>query len=249
MRFGDLVATGDRWIISKFYDWLEIRDNKGESAKEADILNHILTKNSHRVREGSWSASSTGSCHRKQQFVFHGVAKTPYASSTRGIFVNGDYVHLKHQVAGLRMGYLKDVEIPVRYPELNLTGTIDGITSEDAIVDFKSINSRGFGDLIAARRDHVQQVHSYMLATGLQKGMVLYENKDNQEMKEFHFDRDEEIIEKIRSGYEELNALEDQGILAEPLPDPSCFECRYCPFNRTCRKLTTKEVFGGSDAS
>lgn len=238
MKFADLVDSGEsRWITAKYYDWLDRYRGSNEAEIEADLLSHILTKNEERIRTESWSASSAGSCVRRQQFVYLGKKKPPLDSKSLNIFRNGDYMHLRHQVAGLRMGYLQDVEVPVEMKHLNVKGTIDGICSDGMIAEFKSINSYGFDNLLAPQADHVRQVHAYMMARGVTGARIVYENKNTQQLKEFFVEFDEKISASNVSEWEfAQRGIEDKA-LAPALP-PDSFQCRWCPFSRDCRSTS-----------
>lgn len=241
MKFADLVSAGeDRWLKSRYLDWLE-RRNQSATGKEPDILAWILTKNPERTRTGSWSASSAGSCIRKQQFVYLGKKKPPLDTKTLNIFRNGDYMHLRHQVAGIEMGYLNDVEVRVELKEYHVRGTVDGVCSDGQVAEFKSMNSYGFDNLLGPREDHLRQVHAYMLALDTKGARILYENKNSQEIKEFDIDFDDAISNlNIREWKHAQEGIETRHLMTA-LPITSQ-ECRWCPFKRDCRDTEYEDL-------
>jgi CRISPR/Cas system-associated exonuclease Cas4 (RecB family) len=87
-----------------------------------------------------------------------------------------------------------------------------------------------------AKDEHVVQVNIYMWVLGLQSAVVLYENKNTQELHEEYVPRDENLIEQIKK-----DAIEMQEILAcEKLPNrfpgasKSKYPCRGCEFLPQC---------------
>src|SRR3954462_2316733 len=59
-----------------------------------------------RDRRGTISASSAGSCRRKQQFTFLGLPELPPTPKLAQIFQNGTFMHIRWQMAGLTEGWL-----------------------------------------------------------------------------------------------------------------------------------------------
>ena len=67
------------------------------------------------------------------------------------------------------------------------------------------------------------------------KVIFLYENKDNQELKEFCVERDESIISSILKDYELLNeCIEDEMIPKRYGENKSSSTCRYCGYKLNC---------------
>ena len=67
------------------------------------------------------------------------------------------------------------------------------------------------------------------------KVVFLYENKDNQDLKEYTVTRDNEVLDYILDRYAELN----EAIASETIPDregtsKSCPTCRWCNFKLEC---------------
>lgn len=236
MKLGGVmkVAKGEWYIIPRYYDW--VSHHRSVEA-ERDVLVKIMTRPK-RVRTGSFSASGAGQCLRRRQLAYLGYPQAEPDERTMNIFANGDYVHLRHQVAGLMDGYLTGAEVSVVNEEFNLTGTMDGTTDDEAIAEFKSINDRGFTEVgtYGVKTEHDEQVHSYMLASGLEKARVVYENKNDQSLKEFLVTRKPSTIRKVQQDLEILNEATDAKAL---LPmQGECVEGKgafsRCPFKKIC---------------
>lgn len=222
--------------------WLAANHNPAYSDEALAFAARALegTSGSSRLRKRMFRASSAGRCERQQLFKVTGVrGREDISASLSNVFLTGNYLHLKWQMAGLTEGWLVEAEVPVDRDDLNAGGTMDGILYTGGGFEFKSINSRGFGGvmLYGPKPDHVLQVHHYMHMGGLDSFSVLYENKDTGEWREFRVNRDEEVIERSRASLERLNGL----LSARELP-PMLEECvaqtgmgyRNCAFRDVC---------------
>lgn len=235
MRLGQAakLATGKTWLTERYYDYLQHRDLEAER----DAIHRIMTRPA-RIRTNTWSASSSGGCGRARQFAFLGMPKKRIDEKTGNIFMNGDYVHLRHQAVGLVAGYLVAVEVAVEETSLSLTGTIDALTSHGALAEFKSINSYGFGNVMSfgVKQDHLKQMNAYFYAAGLERGHAVYENKDTNVIAEFIIQRDEHLIEEIVTELRELNEATAEKRLLPMLPECRKMQGMYnwCPFAPIC---------------
>ena len=91
---------------------------------------------------------------------------------------------------------------------------------------------------------HPFQVGTYALTTGAEKGVILYENKDTQDYKEFVFTRDELPLKEIEEVTESVWTHIGDKKLFDVLPECEMKEgYRYngCPFRKQCLKIQTWE--------
>lgn len=104
------------------------------------------------------------------------------------------------------------------------------------IVEFKSINSKGFKKLTKAKplEKHEMQLQLYFYLTGIRKGMVWYENKDNQEIKIYHIEYDEALVQKTIEYIQTVIRYVDGKDLPEREGNPVDLMCRYCDFRNIC---------------
>ena len=240
MKFGNLVGAARKYehkVTDLYEDYLSHRDTKAE----AEAILHIVTKNEKRDRVGTWSASASGSCLRQQQLTFLGVDKRLPSLGAQNIFFNGDYVHLRYQVAGLIDGWLTDVEVPVVHQTIR--GTMDGMFSWGEIAEFKSINDRGYAEVneFGPKASHVRQVTAYMLATGVRSARFIYENKNTNATREFLYEFDQGIADSVQAEWDELNDLASARQLAPMIPacrEKKGFYYNYCPFQGVCQEST-----------
>lgn len=233
------VAKGDLKIIPLYEEWLY--KHSRDLNTHHNIMGEIITR-PERVRENSFSASGAGQCLRRRQFSFLGEPQTKPDEKTMNIFVNGDFVHLRHQIAGLQMGYFVTAETLLHNEKYRLVGTADAVMDDGGIGEIKSINENGFRGVMTygATKDHNEQVHSYMLASGADHARILYENKNTNELKEFLIKRNPQTVQKVVDDLVLLNEYTDNKTLVPPHAE--CIEkkgmYRTCPFRQTC--LTAK---------
>lgn len=244
MRFGEIIKrTGQELVISSRHDeWLKANSNPSYSEEALAFATEQLQQ-APRDRRGTISASSLGSCRRRQMFTYLGMPELPPSPRTAQIFHTGTFMHIRWQMAGLTEGWLQWAEVPVGANDLQLSGTQDGVAYEGSVVELKSINSNGFSGVntFGPKQDHLFQVGTYLYATAKEKGVILYENKDTQDYKEIVVHLDEVLAREIK----EISERVWDYISNEELPEPLT-ECeaktgwRYnsCPFRGQC--LTTR---------
>ena len=75
----------------------------------------------------------------------------------------------------------------------------------------------------------------FRTATPITKIVFLYECKDNQELKEFMVEVDEDLVNDILARYEHLNyCVENEVIPDREGTSKSCITCRWCRFKILC---------------
>ena len=86
------------------------------------------------------------------------------------------------------------------------------------LVEFKSISENGFYKLpkTKPRQDHEDQLQLYFYLTGITKGLIYYENKNNQAVTEFVVERDDERIKEITNRIKRLVKRAEEGDIPEP---------------------------------
>ena len=99
-----------------------------------------------------------------------------------------------------------------------------------------------FRKLAAPKEDNVYQLQLYMHYFDIKKGILLYVDKDQQEMKEFFVDYDEVLCKSLLDKFYLLRDQIDSNIIPARLADfPKNWQCNYCQFKDIC-KLAKKET-------
>lgn len=123
-----------------------------------------------------------------------------FSSQLLRVFDNGHDVHKRIQNYLHELGILKEIECPVENREYEIRGRVDGILEIDGkkgVLEIKSINSQGFYGLFEPDEKHLIQVNVYMFCLEIPRGVILYENKDNQDLKEFFVKQNPEVIQPV----------------------------------------------------
>lgn len=198
-----------------------------------------------RDRRGHFSASSLGSCARQQQFTYVGMPKREETAQRKAVLVNGKWMHMKMQAAGLTEGFLPHVEVPISENIWGIRGTMDGKSDKNKIVEAKSQNSFGFRKLRTspeAKDEHIFQVGTYMLMEDKEEAIVWYENKDNQDTKEFTVHRTTALMDRVIQRVEKLIEITEAGRLADMLPlcmEKKGWQYDYCAYRDVCPLMKT----------
>ena len=123
-------------------------------------------------------------CHRGLWYRYYGYEKKERKAGTKLMFLQGDRLHemaAELLNAGLTNWEVVNIEKPV---------SIDGITGrydcklynptkdEEMIVDFKTVRGNAFNYLNEPKASHKLQVRTYMAATGIQNGAVIYIDRE-----------------------------------------------------------------------
>lgn len=218
---------------------------QGEVELSTETIAFVIDQLSHgdRDRRATFSASGRGNCLRQQMFGFLSMAsEKSYSSDTAAIFIHGSWTHLKWQCMGLEAGWLAEVEVPCRIDEFAITGTIDGILDTGEGWELKSINSRGFRGVCeyGPQTKHIYQVHTYMLATGIRKWSLVYEDKDTQQWREWVINWDQGIVDELLDEFEILRVSRETHELPPVLEN--CLKHKgtqytQCPFKNQCMEI------------
>lgn len=155
---------------------------------------------------GRLSPSALCGCERAAVFQFVGIrGRRRVDPDMELIFDDGNWRHLKwgaifrdmELVLGPERFRVISVEERVSYPELYISGSLDVVVwmrpnpnskGKKWVIDIKGINSVGFSFLLRNEEPiekHRKQVITYCRSVGIPRGIIWYENKDNQQTKAF----------------------------------------------------------------
>ena len=121
------------------------------------------------------------------------------------------------------------------------------------VVDMKTINSRDFDGKLQEKMhfEYKVQLTIYINILKLEKGVLIYENKDNSRVKIFEVNKNPELWKKIQEQASTMKSMIDSKKLPPPRPKAkSSIECRYCPFKSKCHgEDGTKSIWDHPDLS
>lgn len=227
------IAKRNSRITPRLFGWLSANDGvKIETPEVQEKVLDILKPEVH-DRSGVFHPSQLYQCPRAQIFDYYGVntGGKEYNPTLQNLFNDGHFRHLRWQIMLLNAGLLTDVEVKVSMPEYRLAGSMDGVNTDEGWMfelkgtsQYSTVLSRG------AMPAHIKQVHAYLLASGLDSAVIVYECKSSQQWTEIEVPRDQAIIDEITAILEGLNHAIESGVLPEAYDD--CKNQTGATFNR-----------------
>ncbi len=191
--------------------------------------------------------TDAGKCGRSVFFKFKNVPKKEMEARILRLFEHGDYIHqlILRPLLSVRKIHVVSSEVNIPPQEL-ISGRADIVISDGKglyIVDIKSMNSMIFKTLEEPKEEHINQIQLYMHYLDPKKGILLYVNKDTQELKEFQFDYNPKIANKLLKQLKTLKTKIEANVIPEKLADwPRNWQCRYCQFSEVCKMAGGGEV-------
>jgi hypothetical protein len=144
------------------------------------------------------------SLHKSENDLYHhylkGDGNQEFNSKTLRIFDNGHGVHERIQFYLEDAGILIQAEAPVVHSKYEICGSADGIlelNNEKYVLEIKSINLWGFERLYNPKPEHILQANIYMFCLKIYKAILLYECKNNQELREFPIEIDTNVLHPV----------------------------------------------------
>lgn len=198
--------------------------------------------------------TDAGKCPRAVYFAMKGYPKKAKEGRALRIFDRGDIIHQRIMSVLFAIPEVRVVASEIDIPAKELFhGRADAIISIDGklyVVEIKSSGDFKFRKLEAPEDAHKKQIQLYMHYFKVPNGIVIYENKNTQEMKEFEEAYDPKLCKKIISEFEELRYqieneimppiplnLKEQRDAAERGEGGFPWECEYCDFREECDKI------------
>lgn len=156
--------------------------------------------------------SQVGGCMRCNFYARCGYEKDTNAIEPRArrIFDNGTKTHERLQEYLMKEGVLLLDEVPLRNDDFNIQGHTDGFLAigestldEIAILEIKSINSRGFEQLKTAKDAHKMQAQVYMYCAEMRRRFLKNKYKTQEDLDNDYENREkyyESLYQHIQSG-------------------------------------------------
>ena len=194
--------SGVRQLIKK-KPKLTVATNQDEWMLSAlsDHLGHTTT----RTNTGVFYPSNLGNpCNRMLYLAYNGLLPSQFIEPhVQRIFDCGDSLGLRFEKYFEQMGILLATESSVKCEDPVISGRMDYVIKHQehgkAVVELKSINTRGFKALLdKPKPDHFIQLQIYLHLSKIEHGMVLYEDKNDQQVKAFASTYDEKVWTQIQ---------------------------------------------------
>jgi len=191
--------------------------------------------------------TDAGKCSRAIFFKFKRAPKEELEPRVLRMFDHGDQIHrlIMKALFGIRNIHVVASEINIPPHEL-ISGRADAIISDGKdlyVLDIKSMNGMVFDKLNEAKIENIFQVQLYLHYFRISKGLLLYVNKDTQDLKEFFVEYDEKLVNSLLKNFQDLKDKIKKDIVPKRLSDyPNNWQCRYCQFKELCRLDEGREI-------
>ncbi|TSC75502.1 MAG: hypothetical protein G01um101430_344 [Parcubacteria group bacterium Gr01-1014_30] len=191
--------------------------------------------------------TDAGKCGRAVFFKFKNAPRRELDANILRLFDHGDHIHqlIMKPLLSTRDIHVVASEVNIPPQEL-ISGRADAILSDGSdlyVLDIKSMNSMVFRNLQTPKEENVDQIQLYLHYFKIPKGILLYVNKDNQDLKEFLVNYDKARALKLLNALAELKKKIDSNLIPDRLEDyPNNWQCQYCPFRTVCDQAGPGEV-------
>jgi hypothetical protein len=217
-------------------------------------LNEHLSKEDEYRKKTAMSPTDAGQCPRKVYYTYYNMPKDDFTPREKLIFSLGDSIHKRLQK------YFEDIGIQVKdeyriegkYEGMPIHGYVDSIcviNDKVNIVEIKSHKEWNYSNkcyLVEPKNEHVAQIMMYMHFTGIKDGIILYENKNTCELKEFivkyNYISASEILCDLVNTWSNIKSK------VEPKRNTKynifSYPCKYCKYANHCYRDYLEELEG-----
>lgn len=202
-----------------------------------EIIDQFYIDNQSEKPQTKFYISDAGKCHRAIFFKFKQAPATKRDPINLRIFEAGEWLHryIYNVLYQSKIGAITEIPIPANEIISGRTDAIVCLGGENYILDIKTINGFQFKKLQGAKPEHQFQVQLYMHFFNIKKAILLYIDKDKQELKEFIVDYDGQLVKDLLSGLDKLKEQISQDIVPGVLIDyPENWQCAYCQYRAIC---------------
>lgn len=203
-----------------------------------ELIDQFYLDNQKNKDQTKFYITDAGKCPRAVFFKFKNAPREPMDARIMRIFERGENIHrsIFNILYRLRLGVV--TEIPIPSQEI-ISGRADAILcvgNENYVLDIKSINSMIFRKMAEPKEENVYQIQLYLHYFNIKKGILLYIDKDQQDMKEFFVDYDEALCKSLLDKFYALKDQVEKNVLPARLADyPRNWQCSYCQFKDICK--------------
>lgn len=212
-----------------------------------EIINNYFSEQIDSKKQSKFYISDAGKCQRMIFFKFKNAPSKTAEPRILRLFEHGDYIHqmIMRALLATREVYVVASEVSIP-PTVDISGRADAVISDGKdlyILDIKSISSAGFRLLRGPKQEHINQLQLYLHFLDPKKGILLYINKDNDELKEYFIDYDKDLAESLISQFQQTKEKIEKNIIPQRCSDwPSGWQCRYCDFYEICKLAGNGEM-------
>lgn len=179
--------------------------------------------------------SGAGECHMKIAYSYLGYDRPKFTAATMKKMDNGTWMHKRYSHLFEQMSktmnnfYLVESEIPIEIVKYGMIikGHADFIIELNAkklLIELKSIRSEMFYKLDGPSSDYVTQWMIYSDCLEIYEGRMLYENKNDQELKQYKMLWNKDMVKEAYDKLSDIYFHVSEGNLP-PRPKGIGIEC------------------------
>src|SRR3989338_1179287 len=164
-----------------------------------ELIDQFYLENQKNKEQTRFYITDAGKCSRAVFFRFKNAPREPVQARIMRIFEHGENIHrnIFNILYRLRLGVTTEIPIPSQEIISGRADAILCINNENYVLDIKSMNSMIFRNLAQPKEENVYQIQLYMHYFDIKKGILLYIDKDQQEIKEFFVEYDEPLVKSL----------------------------------------------------
>ena len=204
-----------------------------------ELIDQFYLENQKNKEQTRFYITDAGKCPRAVFFRFKNAPREPMEARIMRIFEHGENIHrnIFNILYRLRLGVTTEIPIPSQEIISGRADAILCVNNENYVLDIKSMNSMIFRNLTQPKEEDIYQIQLYLHYFNIKKGILLYIDKDQQEIKEFFVEYDEALCKSLLEKFYGLKDLIEQNKIPPRLSDYSKnWQCNYCQFKDTCKK-------------
>ena len=214
-----------------------------------ELIDQFYLENQKNREQTRFYITDAGKCPRAIFFRFKNAPRKPMDARIMRIFEHGENIHrnIFNILYRLRLGVTTEIPIPSQEIISGRADAILCVNNENYVLDIKSMNSMIFRNLSQPKEENVYQIQLYLHFFKIKKGILLYIDKDQQEIKEFFVEYDEVLCKSLLDKFYALKSeIEANKIPARLAEYPRNWQCSYCQFKDIC-KIANGEEIGWED--
>ena len=205
-----------------------------------ELIDEVYLSKQREKEKTHFYVTDAGKCARAVYLSLKNAPKEPLDARALRIFEHGDHTHMRLASALFSLGIVCAVEVAIP-PNETIHGRADAIVRLDGetyVVEFKSINRYAFENKLSTPQpEHLQQVQLYMHFFKIPKGILIYESKDTQDIKEFVVEYDKDLVGKVLGEFDHIHGFVERGVIPPKPKDIESWRCEYCCYRQTCAKV------------
>ncbi len=203
-----------------------------------ELIDQFYLENQRNKEQTRFYVTDAGKCPRAVFFRFKNAPREAMDARIMRIFEHGEHMHrnIFNILYRLKIGVTTEIPIPSQEIISGRADAILCINNENYVLDIKSMNSMIFKNLQQPKEENVFQLQLYLHYFNIKKGILLYIDKDQQEIKEFFVDYDGELVKSLLEKFNTLKGQVETNTVPSRLADyPRHWQCSYCQFKDICK--------------